>query len=84
MIIMYTRKPTQRFTERVNTLMLHDQDWCYLAEAVDAKNKCEALMAYMKQCAEHSDYLSTDVVSYIMTGKDFDGFKREVRKEKKN
>lgn len=82
MIIMYTRKPTQRFTERVNTLMLHDQDWSYLAEAVDAKNKCEAVMKYLTEAAKRGYPISEDIISFLMTGMDWYSFCQETKKTK--
>lgn len=81
MIISYNRMPSAHFTERVRAVCIHGEDWLYLSEAIDAKNRAGRLLAYMKQCAEHGDYLSTDVVTYIMCDTDFDGFKLQLSKK---
>lgn len=81
MIITYTRKPTQRFIERVNTLMLHDQDWSYLVEAVDAKNKCEAVMKYLTDTAKREGSISEDIIAFLMTGMCWYDFCTEMQKK---
>ena len=84
MIITYSRKPTQRFTERVNTLMLYEQDWSYLVEAVDAKNKCEAVMKYLADTAKRESAISEDIITYLMTGMSWYDFCTEMQKKDKN
>lgn len=84
MIVAYNSMPSTRFIERVRAALVFDDDCTYLSECVDAKNRAGQLVAYMKQCAAEDTYPDANVLAYIMTGKDFDGFNREVCKEKKN
>lgn len=81
MIITYSRRPSSRFIERARAALVFDEDWTFLSEALDAKTRAERLMEYMKTCAKDGSYLSADIVSYIMCGKDFDGFADEITKK---
>lgn len=81
MIITYSRRPSDRFVERARAALVFDEDWTFLSEALDAKNKAERLMEYMKTCAQNEAYISADIVSYIFTGLDFDTFKAEITKK---
>lgn len=84
MIIMYTRKPSDTFTQSVQHTAMHDTDWLYFAEAVDAKNKAERLMAYLTDVAKDDAAISEDIVTYIMTGKDYYSFAKEVKEKLKS
>lgn len=81
MIITFSRKPSTRFTERVRAALVYDEDWTFLAEALDAKTRAQRLVDYMKTCAQNGSYISDDIVSYIMCGQDFDAFKKEITKK---
>ena len=82
MIISYNRMPSARFTERVRAVCIHDEDWLYLSECIDAKNRAGRLMAYLKQCAQSGmSYPSADVICYILCDTDFDDFKIQVNKK---
>lgn len=81
MIITFSRKPSARFTEHVRSALVFDEDWTFLAEALDAKVRAERLIEYMKTCAKNEGYISADIVSYILTGLDFDAFKAEITKK---
>lgn len=81
MIITFSRKPSTRFTERVRAALVFDEDWTFLAEALDAKVRAGKLVAYLKHCAESGTYPTADVIAYILTDADFDSFKAEVTKK---
>jgi hypothetical protein len=81
MIITFSRKPSTRFTERVRAALVFDEDWTFLAEALDAKVRAGKLIEYMKTCAQNGSYISDDIVSYIMCGQDFDAFAKEITKK---
>lgn len=79
MIISYNRMPSAHFTERVRMACIHDEDWLYLSEAIDAKNRVARIMAYLKHCAQSGmSYPSVDVICYILTDGDYDLFKQQI------
>ena len=81
MIITFSRKPSTRFTERVRAALVFDEDWTFLAEALDAKVRAGKLIEYMKTCAQNGSHISADIVTFIMCGLDFDAFTNEITKK---
>lgn len=81
MIATYNRMPSERFIERARAALVFDEDWCYLSECIDAKNRAGRLMAYIKRCAETDTYPSADVIAYIMCDCDYDNYKLQINKK---
>lgn len=84
MISMHSRKPSNHFIKAVTGITMAESDWLYFAECTEAEKKCQLLMEYLAEVAKNNASISEDIVTYIMAGKDFYSFAKELKETQKH